>query len=777
MTKSAHKPEKAEPMDFTADRRDLISVANKVFGEGKWNHTVVSQTLDFVDTIVDAQDKCHAGCVSFVKVQLDNGNFHEDVGYYIAEESTKGLSIQNARIGSAVNALKRVLLSFGDNIERDLQQLRRQISPEQTNDVQKDVAQSLDKQISKKSNVSVNKSGTVLQTERLREPIPKEVLTPFFKELVSNKFSLTEQTSKPEVIKSYPLPNKTNTTTEQKPKSVNYNNSLVYAEKRLEQIKRKERTEEYLYMIVNVLLEDSFDGHQGNDLYDPEHALYRVFRVRKQATVHEFLELLSDSLKYPIEQIRIWPFSKRANKTYRPTLIEPDADLQKPIIDCAKNHNPWNVFVELVPPDSDMTALPPFDNDTDVLLFFKLYDPKNKKIHYCGHHYMFVVAKVQELIPILNERAGFPPDTELALYEEICPNLIEKIDVLSEPLNDVLEELMNGDIIVFQKKLPTCQEYFKDLFYRVEVTFCDKLIPNDPGFTMELSLRMTYDQMAKAVAQRVGTDPYLLQFFKCQNYKDSPGHPLKCTFDGTLKGMVAYCKTKVKKLFYQQLSIRVNELENKKQFKCIWVGPSLKEEKAMILYPNKNGTVANLLEEAKKQVELSENGSGKLRILEMTCNKLSPGPVDDTPLDHLNTSGTKLYRIEEIPVDEVNLAEGEMLVPVAHFHKEVFSTFGIPFFFKIKHGEPFPKMKDRLLKKLGVQEKEFEKFKFAVVTMGKPQLIIDSPESCIKIEDFLLRYTSQSTSPHRPWLGLEHVNKAPKRSRTNYLEKAIKIYN
>lgn len=57
---------------------------------------------------------------------------------------------------------------------------------------------------------------------------------------------------------------------------------------------------------------------------------------------------------------------------------------------------------------------------------------------------------------------------------------------------------------------------FRDLFYRVEVTFCDKTIPNDPGFTMELSLRMTYDQMAKAVAQRVGTDPYLLQFFKCQ---------------------------------------------------------------------------------------------------------------------------------------------------------------------------------------------------------------------------------------------------------------------
>ena len=67
-------------------------------------------------------------------------------------------------------------------------------------------------------------------------------------------------------------------------------------EKRLEQIKRKERNEAYLFMTVNVLFEDSFDGHQGNDLYDQEKAIYRVFRVRKQATLLEFLELLSDSL-------------------------------------------------------------------------------------------------------------------------------------------------------------------------------------------------------------------------------------------------------------------------------------------------------------------------------------------------------------------------------------------------------------------------------------------------------------------------------------------------
>ena len=128
-------------------------------------------------------------------------------------------------------------------------------------------------------------------------------------------------------------------------------------------------------------------------------------------------------------------------------------------------------------------------------------------------------------MPILNKRAGFPLDTELALFEEVKLNMVERIGDLDQPLNKVLEELMDGDIIVFQRmdhtedlELPTVKDYFKDLVLRVEVTFCDKAVPNDAGFSMELSLKMNYDQIAAAVAQRLGTDPYLIQFFKPTGY-------------------------------------------------------------------------------------------------------------------------------------------------------------------------------------------------------------------------------------------------------------------
>lgn len=67
------------------------------------------------------------------------------------------------------------------------------------------------------------------------------------------------------------------------------------------------------------------------------------------------------------------------------------------------------------------------------------------------------------------------------------------------------------------------------------------------------------------------------------------------------------------------------------------------------------------------------------------------------------------YRFEEIPPDELNLAEDELLVPVSHFYKNVHDLFGIPFFVKVKQNEPFGQLKNRIQNKLGVPEKEWEK--------------------------------------------------------------------
>lgn len=95
----------------------------------------------------------------------------------------------------------------------------------------------------------------------------------------------------------------------------------------------------------------------------------------------------------------------------------------------------------------------------------------------------------------------------------------------------------------------------RDLFHRFEVTFCDKTLPSDQGFTLELSQKMTYDQVAVAVAQYLGTDPYHLQFFKSQGYREGPGNAIRCTYEGTLKDLFVYFKPKQpKKIYYQQVN-------------------------------------------------------------------------------------------------------------------------------------------------------------------------------------------------------------------------------
>merc|ERR1712168_373460 len=199
-----------------------------------------------------------------------------------------------------------------------------------------------------------------------------------------------------------------------------------------------------------------------------------------------------------------------------------------------------------------------------------------------------------------------------------------------------------------------------------------------------------------------------------------------------------------------------------------------KEEKELVLYPSRNGTVAHLLEEARKHIELSDPNA-KLRLLEIVSCKIVAIQNDHISLECINI-GTKVYRVEEIPSDELNVGDDEMLIPVAHFHREVYSTFGIPFIMKIKNGEPLSKVKERIQKKIDVPDKEFEKFKFAIVLMGRHTYFPEDKEHIIDMNEFHVQHGQQIQSSVRPWLGLDHFNKTPKRARHNYLEKAIKIH-
>ena len=92
-----------------------------------------------------------------------------------------------------------------------------------------------------------------------------------------------------------------------------------------------------------------------------------------------------------------------------------------------------------------------------------------------NHMYLAITTKLSSVLPKLCTMANIPTDSKLILWEEIKPNMLERIEDTNQPLEHILEELMDGDIIVFQQdpgpdhgfELPTARDYFRDLFYKV----------------------------------------------------------------------------------------------------------------------------------------------------------------------------------------------------------------------------------------------------------------------------------------------------------------------
>lgn len=119
---------------------------------------------------------------------------------------------------------------------------------------------------------------------------------------------------------------------------------------------------------------------------------------------------------------------------------------------------------------------------------------------------------------------------------------------------------------------------------------------------------------------------------------------------------------------------------------------------------------------------------------------------------------------EEIPKEELEADDSDKVIGVFHFSKELTRTHGVPFKFVVKRGEKFADTKKRLQGRLGVPDKEFAKYRFALIqasTFKQPSYIED--------EDTIYEHQFAPEDV----LGLDHFDKSG-RTRTGG-EKAIVI--
>jgi DNA repair and recombination protein RAD52 len=63
----------------------IINLANEIFGFNGWSSSVMSLTVDFIDT--QEGGRVNVGVTAIVRVTLRDGVFHEDIGYGMLENS------------------------------------------------------------------------------------------------------------------------------------------------------------------------------------------------------------------------------------------------------------------------------------------------------------------------------------------------------------------------------------------------------------------------------------------------------------------------------------------------------------------------------------------------------------------------------------------------------------------------------------------------------------------------------------------------------------------
>ncbi|XWS28472.1 hypothetical protein CRYUN_Cryun25bG0072600 [Craigia yunnanensis] len=225
--------------------------------------------------------------------------------------------------------------------------------------------------------------------------------------------------------------------------------------------KKKEMAEAHLYTIIKVARDDDLAEQIGKDVYFDlvDHDNVRSFRILKQMTFNVFKEEVAREFSIPVQFQRFWLWAKRQNHTYRPRrLLTPVEETQsvgtlREIPN--KVHNAeLNLFLEVELGLDLRPIAPPDKTKEDILLFFKHYDPEKEELRFIGRLFVKSTGEPIEILSKLNKMAGYAPDEEIDLYEEIKFEPFVMCEPIDKKITFRASQLEDGDIVCFQKPLP-----------------------------------------------------------------------------------------------------------------------------------------------------------------------------------------------------------------------------------------------------------------------------------------------------------------------------------
>lgn len=565
--------------------------------------------------------------------------------------------------------------------------------------------------------------------------------------------------------------------------------------------RRRYKAEACLYTIIKVARDDDLIRQIGKDvqfdLVDCQKV--RNFRVQRQTAFKLFKEEVAKEFGIPVQCQRFWIWAKRQNHTYRPLRpivpLEELKSIEQLRVAFELQHDAdLRLFLE-VELGLDKCPIPPPDiTSDDILLFFKLYDPKKEELRYVGRLFVKNFHKPIEILIKLNEMAGFALDEELQLFEELSFKPRAMCSHIDKKVTFEENKLGNGDIICFQKlcsngsheqyRCPDVPSFLCYLQNRHVVHFRSLERSREDEFCLELLKSHTYDDVVERLADRIGLDDpskIRLTAHNCSSQQPRP-QSFRYRQQGNLFDLLFQCNQLTDILYYEVLDIPLPELQRSKLLNVYFYHGMKDEVTNYCIRMPKSDTVRDLIIELKTKVQLS-HPDAELRLLGIHQHRICKIYPPHQMIEDLDGHLYMVYslRAEEIPEDEKNLGPSDRVIHVYHFmeareNRMQVQNFGEPFLFAIHEGETLAQVKLRIQKKLQVPDEEFSKWKFASVSIGRPDYLQDAD---IVLECF------QRRNVYGPWeqyLGLEHVDTTPRRAHIpshnrSTFDNSVKIYN
>ncbi|KAL5702533.1 ubiquitinyl hydrolase 1 [Ranunculus cassubicifolius] len=551
-------------------------------------------------------------------------------------------------------------------------------------------------------------------------------------------------------------------------------------EKEEKEKKKKEIAEAHLYTTIKVARDEDFVKQIGRDKFSElvDHDKVHSFRVLKKMSIKDLKELVAGEFGVPVELTRFWLWAKHWKqdcRPYRPMTLKPMTLQQESKSVGGLEEWEKKLFLEVERGlDSCPIALP---NKTpeDYLLFFKLYDPKMERLQYVGRLLVSHNSKPIHILPKLNEMAGFSPGEEIDLYDEASFVPIKK------EKNFYINDLADGDILFFQRSVtaetkeefrhPDVPSFLGYLSSLKMVNFRSLVKPEEDDICLELSLTATYDEVVEKLASHLGLDaPTKIRLTPPGSSNPVKYRGVKSLSDILLNGFTGKLLDIIS---YEVLDIPLPEVEN-----LVTIEVTFNHSTLSISLP-KQSSIGDLIHKMKAKVGLSRPNAD-IRLFTVLGHKIHKLYQSTDIIE-----GQCIYYLhgEEIPKDEVNLGPNDYLVQVCHIVREQqyhwgARAFGVPFLFGIHKKETLLEVKGRIQKNLQVEDEEFSKWRFAIISCYEKHYLEDSDD----FSRFFFRRNDclDMSYAGTAYLGLEHfeeiVPQIPNKSRLN-CDKSIKICN